>query len=363
MKLLAVIFTIILIAAGLLIKKGKLLLAVQIMWLWVLTALNNGGMDYIDNEMIYIDILGKDIFSGLNSWLSNIIAYYFHKCNLGFTAYNAFLCTVSILALYFVIKKYSEKPCCVFSLFFIYPMSECVIQKRFFPCVVALVIALVMLMNRRWIGFVLSVVVATGWHFSGIIFLLFGAILFVSKKFARVIMPILLLAEIYIIFMTPSFLSIFSILPKEKIENYLRFNISFFAGSVFAGFVGIFIFLVLKVLHSSAKDSFHTMANGIIRQDQASILYLANFFSLLILPLLFCDSIFIRYYRPVLIMDYIFLTNSMRGSFLKNNLRYYYILLFISFLIVFAVGLMIFDRYSWRMYYETIFENNILFNI
>ncbi len=51
---------------------------------------NNGGMDYIDNEMIYIDILGKDIFSGLNSWLSNIIAYYFHKCNLGFTAYNAF---------------------------------------------------------------------------------------------------------------------------------------------------------------------------------------------------------------------------------------------------------------------------------
>ena len=148
MILFGISVTIVLALAAILNKRSKKIFVAQCFWLWLLCGVNAGGVDYVQNEIIYYSF-GKRMFSGITEWLANILIYFSHKINLEYWQYNAVVTLFAIVVLGYTIYKHSYAPCIAMSLFYIYPMFDCVIQKRYFLSMVFCILGLGFLIEKR----------------------------------------------------------------------------------------------------------------------------------------------------------------------------------------------------------------------
>lgn len=125
--------TVCLILLGLLIRKSKLLFLLQCSWIWILTALNNGGWDYDGNEAIY-NYSGKNLFSSLSGWANDLFAYFAHQWGWDYVRYNAVLATIGIAILAYVILAFCKTP--QYGVEFIYDLSNDgqYISEKIFYC-------------------------------------------------------------------------------------------------------------------------------------------------------------------------------------------------------------------------------------
>ena len=163
--------TVCLILLGLLIRKSKLLFLLQCSWIWILTALNNGGWDYDGNEAIY-NYSGKNLFSSLSGWVNDLFAYFAHQWGWDYVRYNAVLATIGIAILAYVILRFAKRPNMALSLYMIYPMMDSIYQKRFFIAMCFVVLAYSFWIEKKKVPFFVAVLVALGFHFSVFIYLL-----------------------------------------------------------------------------------------------------------------------------------------------------------------------------------------------
>lgn len=352
--------TLFLIAFGFLLKKSKIIAWIQWMWIWIIIAFNNGGMDFVENEQIYDAYEISNITAGLNGWLSSVLAIVFKRFHLDYWQYNAFIATIALIILFYVVMHNTDKPSMYFSLFLIFPFYESVIQKRFFVAMIFCFLSLLYTKKsskKCYIFFFL----ALGFHASVILMLPFLILDWILKKHRNLIWIILFL-ESYILFFQRSLFSFIDQLCfhgryASKIEVYLRNNISIKAAFFF---ICLHITLVLFIVIIESISLNGMRLKFIIQNDYIVRL---NLFSLIYTPLLTMDAVFFRCYRIILLINYFTITEHVVGQFKKNTWRYYIVWLFVFILIAYVGVFTACDKSGWYGPLTTLFEYNQIIGI
>ncbi len=290
----------ILFLCGLVWNKSKIIFFLQITWMWLVMGWNSGGIDYSGNMYIFLHTggLSKGFIKG--GWLSSILAAFFNKNATGFREYNIFIVGISALVLAFVILQESRKPCLVMNCFFLYPFLDSIMQKRFFPGMVFVILGFYFLQRNKRLLYAICIIIALGFHFSFIIY--FGLILLQTKKeIGDRIVFLSLLFEIIFLEYGNQILGLF--FSKSKLNRYLfkRQYSSNLIGIIYLISLLLYIIIFFLLSHSIVED----------QEDRKKIIFVNNLnkISVILLPLCLYESVFLRYYRPVMFYEYIVISN------------------------------------------------------
>lgn len=348
MIIFGIAITIVLIISGLCIKNNKTLAVLQSFWLFIILSFNNGGMDYIGNEGIY-KASGIQNITFIN-WAQNLTAEIAKCYGLLYWQYNALLAFFLLILLYFFVKKNTSKISMFYSLFLIYPFTDCVIQKRFFIAFIFCILGLICRKNRNVIGYVIFSIIAMGFHFSAAIMIPMLFIDYFLKKNVQFI-GIFFTVEIFSLFLWKNILSFFF---DAKVSTYMTRNISLKAGIFFIIFQLSLILITLYLVLPNITYQ------NLIRNICQNYIARLNVFSLLILPFLMMDATFFRYYRIVMVVSYMEIIDVFNGKFRTNTLRYYVAWGYILAIFLFQVVTVSVGDFGWSEVLQTIFIHNVL---
>lgn len=350
MIVVGIIITLMLILSGFAIKKSKIVALLQNVWLFLVLGFNNGGMDYTDNEYIYLSSANKIRFS-INGGLSNLVGYWANSHKLEYWQYNAIVVFVCLLLLFYAVCKNTEQISVFYSMFLIYPFIDSVIQKRFFIAFIFCVIALLYKKNEKNLWSFIFVIIALGFHFSAIVMIPYLFMDIILNKHIKVLW-IILVAELYILIFQNQFFLVIMGDSASKVSTYMTDNIS-----VLAAIMYVFLQVSLIILTLVIQNK-NFMLSSFYRNAKNDYSMKINLFSMVFLPLLFMDSTFFRYYRIIMVVSYIDIAKVVRGRFLKNNYRFYIMLLYILVVILFQIVAIKVDRFGWEKVLETLFLHN-----
>lgn len=295
-------FTALLVGVAIAVKHSKMLYALQIIWMIMLLGFNTYSQDYTINETLY-NILGdNDDFSILG--FAYYIAVTFAKdSGLDFLEYNFITSAVSVIIIGYIVKKYAKNYNLAFSLIYLYPFAEMIIQKRFLPAMAISLVALQYLNQFSWKSqckFLLLIALATGLHSAVIFYLLFWLLdRYTRKGFTKC--KIALLAALWgMMCVASTFIPSVAglIFPADKIELYFV---------TFAEKSNIFHFLFWALLHISVVWLVYSVYKKMPKTEYSTWIFRLNIYSLFVIPLYDFDPVFMRYFRAVLIYDYIYL--------------------------------------------------------
>lgn len=329
--------TVLLIALGFLKKRNKLLFYLQGFWLWLIVGFSDGGTDFVGNAYIY-NQHGQRLFQGFNEWLSNIIIYFFHKFSFEYWEYNCIVSLIAIIALMALIYKVSLKPCAVMSMFYIYPLVDSVVQKRFFLSMCLVVFALYFLKNKKRKLYILFIVLASGFHITALIYFLVGIFInneYIPLNVKKIIGVLVFLLEIYFLQINRSIFYITGLVSAGKIDSYLNTGMSVFASSMFISSQILYTVLTCLIL----SDKYCTDN----RRYDYSYIKRINVIMLLLIPFLFINSTFSRIYRTVMVISYIYISEKLGGGIIRNTIDRYLAHLYVLVLIVVSVALFLKD--------------------
>lgn len=357
--------TIFIVFLGIIVKHSRFLFLCQIVWMIILVGGNTDSLDYPINEALYYSeqqlfFSGEDSGAGLGGllgWLYGYSIYIFRDVlDFDFYLYNFVISAVSILIIAIVVKRLAKSYTTVFSLIYLYPCCEMVIQKRFLPAMAIMLMGLLFLSKNDksskiafWICFLFSIGMHSSMIFYVVIYFLIDYMghSSISKK---KLIAFFAFEMIFMVFST-TLLKIF--LPADKVELYFvtyaeSSSISHF---FFWAILHVSVFLLVNYLHRKIKNDRYS-----------DYIWRLNLSSLFIIPLYSVDPVFMRYFRDVLIFDYIFLTNYLHyGSCIRKRdfiAGYGAILSGFIFCYVWyyaGIGQMTFTRMM-----KPIFENNFL---
>lgn len=340
--------SILLIIGGFLLKNNKPWMLIQILWIWILLAFNDGGMDYDGNKAIFdnIDFIIQIDF-GLSEWLNSYLASWLLNSGWNFEEYNILLSTTSLMVIFYFAYKKCNNINVFLSLFMLYPLVFLVIQKRYFWSIGFCLLSFLFLERRKKIKSVLTLFLATGFHISAVFFLPY--MILVNKKcsylyilFAIIELGIILFYRDYIILLMGS--------DSSKALEYTTSEISFFGAAFFVCFQLILIWLISKMTNNQKV----CLPN---EQRNIFFLYNLNIVSLLYMPLLLLNSIFFRYYRAIILFGYCFIADNINSKYEKS------IYMYIVSIIIFISVLLSFGKFGWEDHLNTLFKYNTLLRI
>lgn len=299
------IFTVVLIVAGFLFKRSKFLFCLQMLWMWMLSAFNTGGMDYT----VHTNIYAASVMSRLNflegNALYSLLCKFFYMRGFEFYVMNGVISTGIFLFLFSFIKKKSMAPCLVASLFFLYPLADCIIQKRwFFASMVAVAGIEYYLKNRNGVKnrvvFILSLLVAYEIHMASLVYILFATLFLVPEKYIKKLRKFLIMGAYISIPVMPFFAGKF--FPEGKVRLYfveMRLGtIDFLFWTCFhLAFIVIYWYLYRNEPCKPSGD----YEKGVFDINSNINIYL---------PLYYYEPTFIRYFRGLLIYQYIEVSNA-----------------------------------------------------
>lgn len=348
MTLIGLLFTVVLAVAGLIVKNSNRLFNIQCIWFWILYGLNMGGIDYENNKAIYIYTFRLRHFSLVNG-LQNITGYVGNHFGLDYLVYNAIMGAFCVIIIHFVIKNSSQTPSFVMSLFYIYPMYDCVIQKRFFIGMCFALLAFYFWIHKDYKKYVLFCVIAVGFHVSMILYLIFPLVMLISRK-SKLIVAIFMFIEV----LGHKVLDRL-ILSTPFAGKYIEYTKSQQYSSIVVGLLFVMLQLVFILLILRMWIFWEQTASNEMKE-----IYLINIASILLLPLLLFGATWLRYFRIFQIYNYGYLGNRSLESRDPHKESYWWIkgyvmLLFLSELVITAVG----DS-GISGILETVFENNWL---
>ena len=341
---------------GLLIKKSRILFMFQCLWVWILTALNNGGWDYDGNAAIY-ELSGKKLFTGVSGWANNLLAYFAHQMEWNYVQYNALLSTVAIIIIAYIILKYAKHPSAAISIYMIYPMMDSIYQKRFFVAMCFVLLAYSFWMYHKKLGYFVFLFIALGFHFSMLIYLFVPLI----EKLIEWNNKKLIVLYVILEFMMFRYLSFFvPLIPFSGLQSKLE--VYTLGQQYSSGVVGILFFLLqLFYIVIVIYIGKHWPKNEISENKINDKIYNINYTSILFLPLLLLGSTYARYFRVYQIYNFIYLGNRIdcvtwkrRNVLSVSLIRCFVIVLFFSSMVLFAVG-----AQGIVSAFSSVYENNL----
>lgn len=340
---------------------NKYMFIAQMVLIWFIMGWNSGGMDYDGNEQIFLQSGRYMLSESINSWLYNLIAYFCHQHNLDFITFNAITVLIALAIIAFVVLKETDNPC-LFTLFFVlYPMLDSIVQKRYFFGMAYSFLGFYFLKRRKKIGFVVSVVLALGCHFSFIIYfpLLLWNQLKKEKEQKRFIV-LICVVEVAVLFLTPNLLSRF--VSDAKLTRYL------FRQSYELPIIGI-IFLILQ----ASYIAFFMWVSRILRKNHElnkNNLALLDFVdsintvSIILCPLCLFETVYMRYYRIVFMYQYLVLSTVYGEEIIRPGLliikkKHRWIRLFSAYVVLTNIAIYILSNQGLQGYVKTMMINSL----
>ena len=347
--------TVCLILLGLLIRKSKLLFLLQCSWIWILTALNNGGWDYDGNEAIY-NYSGKNLFSSLSGWANDLFAYFAHQWGWDYVRYNAVLATIGIAILAYVILRFAKRPNMALSLYMIYPMMDSIYQKRFFIAMCFVVLAYSFWIEKKKVPFFVAVLVALGFHFSVFIYLLVPLLDKLVEKNKKKLTYFYLIAEFILLRYSSNLVSY---IPfgnlSSKFDEYMSTQQY---SSLAIGVMFFVLQLAYIVMIFYIGKYWKLSGEGIDDMDRK--IYESNYVAALFLPLLLLGSTYVRYFRVYQIYNFIFLGNRLECAQKRNVLSFQLVYCFVLLLAVASLTIFCAGDMGIESAFSSVYENNVL---
>lgn len=342
--ILSLLITIFLITLGFIYRKNKFVWFLQFIWMWILMAGSNGGVDWT---------VHKDIFTkySLNfkildeSWLYKMFCYPFVINGYTFYQFNFVISTILLLVLFHLIKKYSKNVCFVTSLIYIYPLADSIIQKRNFCALVIFLCGIFPLIykeKRGDIKFILCTFLAAQVHMSYYLyFIIYPLIKLENKYLNKVIKNAVFLAFLCTPFI-PQIASLF--VNSEKVKFYfLELKIPFYQSCCWWGVQMIFTYLFAKI--NNIKNTINENLNIKTENYNENALKL-NKIMLVFMPLYYYEPTFFRFFRNIIFVNYVEASSIFdnKNTIYKNEfiimfiLVLFVILMFLSQFVFFGKG-------------------------
>ncbi len=154
-------------------KRSKLATALMLLFLVCVFCLNTGNPDYDHYEMQYngIRIFGSEpIFAAMNRW--------FFAAGISYGVFRAVLSLIGLALVACIVLKYSPYPALSLFVYSIYPMTMDVTQLRFFVAYAIVVFGIRFIIHyqlhrtkRDILFFLICIALATGFHYSSVMYL------------------------------------------------------------------------------------------------------------------------------------------------------------------------------------------------
>lgn len=295
------LITIVLIVLGFIFRKSKILWTIQILWMWILMAGSNGGVDWTTHTNIFYSSGSIEIFG--DSWLYKIMCLPFLEKGLGFYEFNFVISTILIVIMCYLIKKYSKNYCFVTSLIYIYPLADSIIQKRNFCALVIFLCGILPLIKnekRCNLKFLIFTIIAAQIHSSFYLYLLILPLLLLKDKklnnYIKILVPICFLLIPFI----PKIAQLF--VPAAKVNFYFyQLKIPFYQSVCWWILQITFTLLFSKIIKAN-KEINKFLGNDYIENNRLDKL---NKIMLLFMPFYYYEPTFFRFYRNILFVNYI----------------------------------------------------------
>ena len=322
---------------GLIFRKSRPLFFVQLLWLWIMICLNYDGVDYSVHQGMYnasssLTFSFSELF---NSWLYKYILYDAKLLGISFFSINLILNSIVLFLIYKLINNNTKNTSLACSFLLVYPFVEFIIQKRFFIASIFSIYGLEYLFKgKKWYKSVIFLFIGGLLHQAAFTYFIIYFLLLINHKTLKKILPIIIiLAYLSIPIMPKVALLIF---PASKVNLYFyTLRIPLF-DSICWMLLHILFVLFIYILHKKICKNDKT------GDDYEEKIYILNLISLILLPLYYYEPTFIRFYRTILIFNYILISRKIRLSnsnkWTKNE--FYFMLIWCIYLI--SVYLMVY---------------------
>lgn len=354
----AIIITIIFILLGFIFHRSKIIFGIQMVWMWLIMGFNTYSVDW--NSTYPIFIAAKDRPT-LHQDLYQNLCTIFKLMGFNFIGFNMIMSLIALVLIAKRIYNDAHRPALVASLIFLYPFVEFVIQKRFF---LAFALAFWVLPKafsneKKDKIFFIVVIFLAGWIHSSIWFyFVFIVISKFSESFLYKMVGIIVIISAFSPRVLYYLIQLLPLVSKAKFELYfityaqnsslikyifwIAFHMCFFGEILF-----IYIQLRKKNIKETSRDS---------------TAMLENIGALFLLPFYSFDPVFTRVFRPVILSNYIYITN-----FVTNGTKQKKFILIVNVLqVLLALGtfiLMYVFMSEFSVMVLTIFENNAFIDI
>ena len=343
------IIGLLMVILGFLLKKSKIITALQTMFLIIIMGGNYENPDYYNYKYMFDN--GVELFLKGDTrepiyLLINIIG---KKLGLDFQQFYFLLMAIAIIALVKIILIYTERPAPVLSLFILYPMLESTIQIRTFLATIVLLKGLTYLFdyNKKYsiLKYMVYVMAASLFHISFIFYFILVVIRLFKVKSVIVFVQYCFLAVAFIVPLMPilftmlmgsseSYFSSMSYLSPAKVLGMAIWQL--------AGVILVCLICRGKTLSEKLKPKFFSY-----------VCYI-NIAVCMMIPLYLGGNTFMRLYRNLFLLNYIAITN-------KRSVLYCPI--YILYLICTAVFFNIIASNGYTEVFSAIYEKNILFGM
>jgi len=343
-----------LILCGAVAKKSKLYSVIIFAFLLTLFGLNNHHLGYsnyfnMDFSNYYTAYLSSDgALSSRNMETGfRYIMYLSNSLGLSMNSFRLVIGFFGFTLIINTIKRYSNYPNYVLSLYLIYPFINDVIQIRSFLAASIVIFSIRYLIeNKKWnlFKYVLSIFIASSIHVSSLFYLVLILVRFLKSKNIFVIV-FTALPTLVILAYTSFYPFLASkITNNEKVFLYLSRRTTWGLLLVFG--ILFMLYLVHYILNKECKRSLWNKDNSIINKVAKVKLDKIEFYDsmlkintilLLIAPLLVYDFNFIRLYRNILPLNYIIYIDAIILNKASKHAYMYLTLIYVSLSILFMV--------------------------
>lgn len=297
-------FTILLTVLGLIFKKSKILWYIQIIWIWILMAGSNGGVDWTTHINIFKSAVSFKILE--NSWIYKLCCYPFIQLGYDFSTFNMVMSTILLAILFYIIKKNTKSVCLATSLIYIYPLADSIIQKRNFCALVFFLVGVISIIKnekKSTFKFLFFTFIAAQIHSSYYLYFLILPLMKLSEKKLNKILMILLMCEFALIPFIPKIALLF--VPATKVNFYFStLKIPLYQSICWWGLQIIFTILFFKEFKINSKLA--TYLNYDENKNEYNRLIQLNKILLIFMPLYYYEPTFFRFFRNLLFINYIY---------------------------------------------------------
>lgn len=332
-----------LIIFGAYFQRSKLIVAFQAMYLIIVMGGNTFNPDY--NAYVYryeisLDKIKSPLPKECLYVLTNAIA---KRMALDFQQFHFIFFAILVIGLIYVIKKYTANVAPVLSMFIIYPMVECTIQIRTFAGMVLLLWACTFLLNEKdrygTLKYLLIILIAGMFHVTFYFYVIFSLIRFFNFKSRIVIWQVGIAMVLLSIPVMPWIIS--------KV-----FSVGYFSGRNYLSLwkvIGMAVWqlsgIILLIFIKKTKDK-----KIPLKISLSDYVLQLNLFISMIIPLYFGGNTFMRLYRNIFLLNYIYISCKQASLFKA---------IFIAYIICTVLFFNIAAGNGLNEVFRPIFENNI----
>lgn len=339
------IISVLLILAGFICKKSRIVLGSQFFFLAMLMGGNCENPDYLNYKYMFDNAFELLSAGDTREPVFLLINALGNRAGLSFQQFYFIFMTLTLVLLIRVIRLYTKEVAPVLSMFMLYPMVESTIQIRTFLAMVILLWAFRYLIDKRerfgTIKYIALVLIASLFHISFLFYLFFVFVRYLRIRDWTVIIQMGVFLLLILVPLLPYIFTFFMESQNTYFSSVSRLSIFKVLGMVLWQLSGMVV-LVFVCKSRSYKIP--------VDQEFYKFVVRINMASCIILPLYFGGNTFMRLYRNIFLLNYI-AVNSKKTSLFKG--------LYLLYIISTAVFFNIVAGNGFLEVFRPIFEKNV----